>query len=145
MFEHKTCTAVTSRIKQTSQITNRSVTSKSLNAFRSLTVTVRCTVVPMASKQMALRRFGPVIRFKFKVYCPECGMRVQQSDVGEVREMRDVCRTMWRKFMQLDDRHCPLFRTCEVNDHRHCHSDEVPDVPQAPSLWRPMPRLKGRS
>ena len=50
--------------------------------------------------ERTLIRCAPVVRFKMKVFCPECGLRVQPSDVGEVREMRNVCRTMWRKFMQ---------------------------------------------
>ncbi|CAK9062315.1 unnamed protein product [Durusdinium trenchii] len=102
--------------------------------------------VRMQWKQLLARR-APVVRFKMKVFCPECGLRVQPSDVGEVREMRDVCKTMWRKFMQLDDRHCPLFRTCEVSDLNDPSVNEEREggrrVP--PSLWRPMPRLKGRS
>ena len=51
--------------------------------------------------------------------------------------------------MQLDDRHCPLFRTCEVKDvkdrsigDQNCDGDRRD---AGPSLWRPMPRLKGRS
>ena len=45
-------------------------------------------------------RTTPWVRFKFKVFCPECGKRVQPADVGEAQEMREVCQTMWRKFMQ---------------------------------------------
>eukprot|EP00913_Durusdinium_trenchii_P025326 g23776.t1 len=71
--------------------------------------------VRMQWKQLLARR-APVVRFKMKVFCPECGLRVQPSDVGEVREMRDVCKTMWRKFMQLDDRHCPLSGWDDVGD-----------------------------
>mmetsp|Transcript_73212 Transcript_73212/g.148167 ORF Transcript_73212/g.148167 Transcript_73212/m.148167 type:complete len:105 (+) Transcript_73212:55-369(+) len=97
----------------------------------------------------ALVRCAPVVRFKMKVFCPECNLRVLPKDVGEIKEMRDVCKTMWRKFMQLDDRHCPLFRTCEVKDvkdrsigDQNCDGDRRD---AGPSLWRPMPRLKGRS
>eukprot|EP00490_Sorites_sp_Unknown_P002897 CAMPEP_0114675096 /NCGR_PEP_ID=MMETSP0191-20121206/47394_1 /TAXON_ID=126664 /ORGANISM="Sorites sp." /LENGTH=100 /DNA_ID=CAMNT_0001943753 /DNA_START=22 /DNA_END=320 /DNA_ORIENTATION=- len=93
------------------------------------------------SLKQAMVRCAPVVRFKIKVFCPECGLRVQPSDVGEVRVMRDVCKTMWRKFMQLDDRHCPLFRTCEVND---LGVTSIQGHRAPPSLWRPMPRLKGR-
>eukprot|EP00435_Cladocopium_sp_Y103_P024667 s4145_g6.t1 len=104
----------------------------------------------------ALVRCAPVVRFKMKVFCPECNLRVLPRDVGEIKDMRDVCKTMWRKFMQLDDRHCPLFRTCEVKDVKvqndrnenwsigeNCDRRDRRDA--GPSLWRPMPRLKGRS
>eukprot|EP00434_Breviolum_minutum_P045608 symbB.v1.2.040930.t1/scaffold7662.1/size18633/3 len=38
-------------------------------------------------------RTTPWVRFKFKVFCPECGKRVQPADVGEAQEMREVCQT----------------------------------------------------
>jgi len=53
-----------------------------------------------AARQVTRTRTTPWVRFKFKVFCPECGKRVQPADVGEAQEMREVCQTMWRKFMQ---------------------------------------------
>mmetsp|Transcript_57309 Transcript_57309/g.107462 ORF Transcript_57309/g.107462 Transcript_57309/m.107462 type:complete len:101 (+) Transcript_57309:64-366(+) len=77
-------------------------------------------------------RIPPKVRFCQKAYCPECGKR---TDEGEEDEMREACIRMWRKYMQLDDQHCPLFRLCVVKT--------LPG--DVPSLWQPMPRIKGRS
>ncbi|CAJ1450710.1 unnamed protein product [Effrenium voratum] len=86
-----------------------------------------------AGRIAAIRqRVPPRVRFTKKVFCPECGKRVLS---GEVENMREACTRMWRTFMLLDDRHCPLFRYCDV---KTLEGDE-------PSLWQTMPRLKGRS
>mmetsp|Transcript_9536 Transcript_9536/g.19227 ORF Transcript_9536/g.19227 Transcript_9536/m.19227 type:complete len:137 (+) Transcript_9536:85-495(+) len=76
----------------------------------------------------------PVVKYKKKKFCPECGKRVVE---GETEDMRTACSRMWRKFMRLDDLHCPLFRFCTVR--------EVEGHDQVPHLWDSMPRLKGRS
>mmetsp|Transcript_6876 Transcript_6876/g.12161 ORF Transcript_6876/g.12161 Transcript_6876/m.12161 type:complete len:110 (-) Transcript_6876:42-371(-) len=79
-------------------------------------------------------RIPPRVRFARKRYCPECGKNVVP---GEKDDMREACTRMWKKFMGLDDQHCPLFRACEVKTLEG-HEEE-------PALWEPMPRLKGRS
>uniref|UniRef100_A0A7S2IYH4 Uncharacterized protein n=1 Tax=Alexandrium andersonii TaxID=327968 RepID=A0A7S2IYH4_9DINO len=76
----------------------------------------------------------PVVKYKKKKFCSECGKRVLE---GEIEDMRTACSRMWRKFMRLDDLHCPLFRHCTVR--------EVEGHDEVPHLWESMPRLKGRS
>mmetsp|Transcript_34352 Transcript_34352/g.98753 ORF Transcript_34352/g.98753 Transcript_34352/m.98753 type:complete len:119 (+) Transcript_34352:84-440(+) len=76
----------------------------------------------------------PVVKYKKKKFCPHCSKRVEE---GDIEDMRSACSRMWRKFMRLDDLHCPLFRYCTVREA--AGHDEIP------SLWEPMPRLKGRS
>mmetsp|Transcript_33039 Transcript_33039/g.60584 ORF Transcript_33039/g.60584 Transcript_33039/m.60584 type:complete len:136 (+) Transcript_33039:85-492(+) len=76
----------------------------------------------------------PVVQWKKKKFCPECGKRVV---AGEKEDMRSSCDRMWRKFMRLSDLHCPLFRYCLVKEQ------EGHDVCQ--HLWAPMPYIKGRS
>eukprot|EP00933_Yihiella_yeosuensis_P056814 TRINITY_DN5624_c2_g1_i1.p1 TRINITY_DN5624_c2_g1~~TRINITY_DN5624_c2_g1_i1.p1 ORF type:complete len:149 (-),score=20.98 TRINITY_DN5624_c2_g1_i1:81-527(-) len=80
------------------------------------------------------KRVPPRVRFKKKKYCPECGKNVAPE---EVDDMKEACGVMWRKYMRLDDRHCPLWGACEVKSVEG-HDEE-------PSLWEPMPKLKGRS
>ncbi|CAE7365867.1 unnamed protein product [Symbiodinium natans] len=86
------------------------------------------------------KRVAPLVKFLQKAYCPECGKHVSH---GEVEKMRDACTRMWRKFMQLDDAHCPLFRVCDVTwtggkDSKD--SKDSKDYP--PGLWERMPRIK---
>eukprot|EP00392_Amoebophrya_sp_AT5.2_P001839 g1844.t1 len=72
-------------------------------------------------------------RWKVGVYCPECG---KKSEAGAVDQMGQFCGTMWRKYMRIDDRHCPLFLACKVKDDIvHCEH----------TGWKDMPRVKGRS
>ncbi|CAE7418532.1 unnamed protein product [Symbiodinium necroappetens] len=80
------------------------------------------------------KQVAPMVKFHQNAYCPECGKHVTH---GDVEKMREACSRMWRKFMRLDDSHCPLFRICDVK----IREGEVTRL----GLWERMPRIKGRS
>ena len=70
------------------------------------------------------------------------------SNVSQIARLLDLALTLlWPVYIhadlivRLDDRHCPLFRTCEVNDTNDTGGLDR----DSPNFWRPMPRIKGRS
>ena len=54
-----------------------------------------------------------------------------------MEEMKTACMRMWRKYMTLDDKHCPLWSNCEAQTVSG-HADEH-------HLWSKLPRIAGRS
>lgn len=76
---------------------------------------------------------GVKIMWKLSKYCPDCG---KYTEEGKKEPMAETCAVMWRKYMRVDDKHCPMFLACKVKDD-DIESDRVG--------WRDMPRLKGRS
>jgi len=56
---------------------------------------------------------GIKVQWKIDSYCPDCGKYV---DKDAKALMREACPTMWRKYMRMDDKLCPLFLACRVKD-----------------------------
>lgn len=74
------------------------------------------------------------LEWKKNRFCPECG---KSSVVGQRSNMADFCPTLWRKYMKIDDRYCPLYAHARV-----CESGEDPNIR---SSWDRMPKIKGLS
>ncbi|CAD7934309.1 unnamed protein product [Amoebophrya sp. A120] len=86
------------------------------------------TVVPAAVDPPPVR-----VQWKISAYCPDCGKNTEKDQVSV---MRKFCPTMWRKYMFVDDRHCPLFLAAKVKDDL---------IESTETGWKDMPRIKGRS
>ncbi|CAD7933028.1 unnamed protein product [Amoebophrya sp. A25] len=90
-------------------------------------------VVAAAVPSVPLDDLPVQVQWKISWYCGECGKYCYKD---EVAPMRKFCGRMWRKYMEVDDRHCPLFLAAKVKD----------DLVLSREIgWKDMPRIKGRS
>jgi len=91
----------------------------------------------MISTRVRLGR-NVLVQWKRDKTCPDCG---KLAKLGSTAVMRDVCGKMWRKYNDLDDRHCALWSNAEVASV----SSTDADMPKQAIQWENMPAIVGRS
>ena len=90
----------------------------------------------MISSVVRLSSRNLCVRWRRDKKCPDCGIEVREASTVV---MTDACPKMWRKFNELDDRHCSLWANAEVA----IVTEGREDIPL--SKWQNMPRIIGRS
>ena len=84
------------------------------------------------------------------LYCDRCDREMPPR--GTILGMAAFCPTMWRKYMQLDDRPCSMWDNVQVKEREGAVENSVslgashsPGPDSERHLWSRMPVLSGRS